>query len=183
MKKLLSLLLIAFSLFALSTLLVSCASDKADDSNLTLREKIQKEDFEDLSLTLYYVDNPLILRSFPWSAEQLHKGAKRITITGEKLEKALPLLYKLDDMLDDLTAKKSSSSYMDAFLGYTLESSESGVFLDVILSSGGGGMAIVNGVEMSSDNIVFYEIFREFLPEDVLENWKLHFEAIEKLSR
>ena len=82
-----------------------------------------------------------------------------------------------------LLAKKSSLPYMDAFLGYTLENSKSGVFLDVILSCGGGGMAIVNGVEMSSDNIVFYEIFREFLPEDVLENWKLHFETIEKLSR
>lgn len=196
MKKVLSTLFITINLFALSALFISCVSDeeksnlnpaesvekadakKEEEGELNLRKKVQKEDFDALSFTIYYTENPNVFRYAPWSAEDLHNSAEKITITGEKLEKVLPLLYKLDNMLNDLTEKKSSSTSMDAFLGYTLESSESGVLLDVVLDGHIGGIAIVNGVEMANDNTVFYEVFYEFLPEEVLENWMLSFELL-----
>ena len=167
MKKLLSLLLIAFSLFALSTLLVSCDPDKTEDSELTLQEKIAKENIEDLKLTIYYVPyDPMILKYAPTRIEDLKKGDPFIVLEGESLSNALPLLYNIDN---SKMIKVSKRSYIDAYVCYCLESSKNGMILEVGFW-GSDNSIFVNGTEVY-ENAAFYDILFEYLPEDVMDGY------------
>lgn len=131
---------------------------------LNLSERIAKENINDISLTIYYL-NPLILTRYPLSAEDLisFTDAHKIVINGNDLKEQFELFKQIND---DVLMPVKKKSRIDARIYYMLESKTNGKLFDVTMW-GKENSIFVNGVEVKGKRI-FYDIIRPFLPEDAV---------------
>lgn len=132
-------------------------------------ELLKTENPEDISLTIYYLEDfdKLVLRRFPLRAKHLKEYAdNKIIVNGSTLKENIALFEKIDNaklnMVDDY-------SYLDCELYYVLESKTRGKLLEASFVTS-SGCIIVNG-EKIENNKVFYELILPFLPEDDAKRW------------
>lgn len=131
---------------------------------LNLSGRIENEDINDLSLTIYY-ETPHVLHFFPVSNVGdfiEHRCEKKIVINGSDLEEHIDLFKQIG--IDDMKPVVIKSSYLELRVCYVLESKKNGKLFDVAMWGCDGGM-IVNGVEVKEKRI-FGDVILPFLSEE-----------------
>ncbi|AIQ54616.1 hypothetical protein [Paenibacillus sp. FSL R7-0331] len=130
---------------------------------LNISKRVAKEDINDISLTIYYL-NPFILTRYPLSAEDLisFTDVQKIVIRGGDLEEPMDLLKQINDDLESVKKK----SRVNARIYYVFESKKNGKLFDVAMW-GRDSSVFVNGVEVKGNDI-FYDVIKTFLPEDTV---------------
>jgi len=146
----------------------------SEETQTAFLELIGKENFDDLSLTIYYnVANFLTYDAL--SAEDLidYPGTNKVVVGGEQLYDHVDLLNKMASA--DLIPVEGRS-YLNARIYYVFETEEDGNIFDVAMwgaqldDEGNyiGSCFIVNGVSVEENN-AFYDIMKPFLPGDIIE--------------
>ena len=125
---------------------------------------------DDLRLTVYYV-GPKFLTRHPLSVEDLKifSMTQKIVVNSEELAANAEVLRKLDASV--LQPVEDEDFYINARLYYVLETGESEILLEVIISEI-NGTAVVNGINVES-NPVLYEIVTPFLTAEARDLWGL----------
>lgn len=161
MKRIIALLVLGFLLV---TILTGCSDPAAQlQDKLENYSKIVQADLpEDLRLTICYVD-PLLLTTYPWSADTLINCdmTQKIIIEREEILSNIDAFKKMNWSV--LTPTKNEPR-INARLYYVIESGEHGKLLEVVISEVRGNV-VVNGIEVEY-NTLFYELIWPFLPED-----------------
>lgn len=136
--------------------------------SLNLSEKIAKENINDISLSIYYL-NPLILTRYPLSAEDLisFTDVSKIVINGNDFKEQFELFKKIND---DLLIPVKKKSRLDARIYYVLDSKKNGRLFDVTMW-GRDNSVFVNEVEVKGNDI-FYNVIQPFLLEDGVKEMK-----------
>ena len=132
--------------------------------------KIKNSDIEDLSLTVYYIDQPIFTYA-PWNIENLINAdmVKKVTISGNDLSGFIESLKQTS--ADDLRVVKKDT-YINARVYYVLEGKDGEKILDVAMTGisksifGYTECIYINGLAVEW-NSVFYDILLPFLPKDV----------------
>ena len=123
---------------------------------------IEKGNFNDLILTIYYV-SPYIFTPFPLSVEDLIRYSEdKIVIEGSQLEQYIDLLNQVKSVSLKPVIKKT---YMDARIYYVFETEKKGKLFDVTMFGLNDDSIFINGIEVKWEDI-FYDIIVPFLPED-----------------
>ncbi|CAM4472274.1 hypothetical protein [Paenibacillus typhae] len=155
-----------FFVFVLLTIavLTGWGNVHSNKHSLNISELIAKENINDISLTIYYL-NPLTLTRYPLSAEDLisFTDVHKIVINGNDLKKHFELFKRINDGVLMPVKKKSR---VDARIYYVLESKTNGKLFDVTMWGKENSM-FVNGLEVKG-NEIFYDVIRPFLPEDAV---------------
>lgn len=131
---------------------------------LNLSHRIENENINDLSLTIYYED-PYVLHFFPISnvGEFIeHRCEKKIVVNGSDLEEHIDLFKEIS--IDDMKPVVIKSPYLELRVCYVLESRKNGKLLDVAMWGCDGSM-IINGVEVK-ENRIFGDVILPFLSEE-----------------
>jgi hypothetical protein len=162
------------------TILVGCGIN-----NMTAKppkkifELIDDGSFDDLSLTIYYI-NQFILTRAPLSVGDLinFSDVNKIFIDSSRLEEHTDLLRKLSD---HILIPMEKDSYLDTRLCYIFESSSHGKIFEVafggVLTDEKGeyvdSCTFVNGIAVE-DVDIFYDVIMPFLPEDAVAELELY---------
>ena len=146
-----------------------CGSNSELKGNVDVKKLVEKEEINDLSLTIYYMDSR-VLTNMPLDVEHLMNNilTKKIVVSGSDLEKNLDLLKKIN--LEELTLiKEGASYYLDARVYYILESKSNGQLLEVVIGGfnpdEGKSCAWLNGYQVENCAIL-YDVILPFLPEE-----------------
>ena len=155
--------LVAFGLIALN-ILTGCGGNdmRPKDVMNSLAKLTEKKNFDDLSLTVYYID-PHILTTFPLSVEGLisFSSVKKIVINGNEVGEHIDLFKKIRKN-EIIPVKKTSR--IDARFYYIFESVKDGKLLDVAMW-GDDNSVFVNGLEIEGTDS-FIDVVFPFLSED-----------------
>lgn len=142
---------------------------------LNVSKLIEKENINDMSLTIYY-KHPRALMFYPISSvkDLMHRCDKKIVINGSDLEEHIDLFKQIsDDVLKPVLMK---SSDLDLRVYYVLESNKNGKLFDVAMWGEDEDSIFVNGVEVKGNHI-FYDVILPFIPRnevEELENFIIH---------
>ena len=155
--------LLAVTLLAL-IILTCCGGDntRSKDVMNSLAKVTERKNFDDLSLTIYYID-PLILTRAPLSVDRLinFRSVKIIIINGNDMKEQISLFKQInkDDLIpaDDI-------SLIDARFYYVFESAKDGKLFEVAMW--GEDYSIFVNEQEVRENDIFYNVIIPFLSED-----------------
>lgn len=160
-----------FILLAL-TFLSSCGGNdmRSEKALNNFSKLIEKKNFDDLSLTIYYI-NPFILTRAPLGVDDLinFSNVKKIVISGSDLEEHMDLFEQINK--DDLIPVKNKSR-INARIYYCFETVKEGKIIDVAMW-GNDGSVFINGLEVKGNDI-FYDIVMQFLPTDAVKEFETY---------
>ena len=165
-----------------SAILTSCSESNVnlslEESMLRLSKLVENERFEDLSLTIYYM-NPFLFTALPIRVCDIVRDCYdyKTVVGGDKLEKHVILLTQIGEC-DFITVEMVEHDYyIDARLHYVFKSRRNGELLNVTMwgydKKDYTQYVIVNGVAVEPDD-AFYDLVMPFLPENAakdLENY------------
>lgn len=160
-----------FAGFLILLLIVSALlmgfNKQLEKPTINLIERSANENFDDISLTIYYT-NPFDRSRHAWSAEFLMGivEKRKIVITGGALEEHIDLFKRISS--DDVIPVRKKT-YLNARLYYVLESKRNGKLFDVAMWGGNNNSIFVNGFEVK-ENDIFYDVVKPFLPEDAVKD-------------
>lgn len=167
MYSFLNKLLIFILVIGLMIGLCKCNTSINVNFNLNLKEIIEREEIQDLSLTIYYTD-PAKLTYMPWSTEILMEHCdQKFVIDGNALYEQMDLIKQIDDISLHIDPDPPG---MNCRVYYVLESKKNGVLFDVILMNVyTSNSVVVNGEYVCSDEglDVFYRVITPFVTEAV----------------
>jgi hypothetical protein len=160
--------LLIFILLVL-TILTGCGRGDVRSENIldSFLKLIEEKDFNDLSLTIYYI-SPYILTRAPLSVDDLINldDVTKIVVSSSELKEYTDLFKQLSK--DDLIPVKNRSR-INARLYYVFETVNDGKILDVAMW-GENANIFINGLEVESNDI-FYDIIMPFLPKEVADGY------------
>ena len=125
---------------------------------------IEKEDFDDLRLTIYYMNKDILTR-VPLDAVNLIRErylTTKIVVYGDKLKEQIDLLRQINT---DILIPVENKSYLNARLCYVFETDKDGKILEVAMAGPYGSIVFVNGLKVKGNNI-FTDVIKPFLTED-----------------
>jgi hypothetical protein len=154
------------------TILSSCeGNDMQSEKTLyNFSKLIEKKNFDDLSLTIYYI-SPFISTRAPLSVDDLinFNNVNKIVISGSELEEHMDLFEQINKV--DLVPVKIKSR-INARFYYFFETVKEGKILDVAMS-GNDSSVFINGLEVNGNDI-FYDIVMPFLPTDAIKEFEIY---------
>jgi hypothetical protein len=166
---------IIFILLAL-TILSSCGGNDIQSKKAlnNFSKLIEEENFDDLSLTIYYM-SPFAATRYPWSAEDLinRREENKIVINGSRLEEHIDLLNQINN---NVLTPVEHKFRISAWLHYVFETKKDGKLFSVSMW-GEDNSIFVNGIEIKG-NEIFYDIVMPFLPTDVVKEFETYLNGI-----
>jgi len=129
-------------------------------------KQIESMDFNNLTLTIYYMD-PHLLTLYPLDVNTLIDvcGEQKIVVNGSILEEHIDLLRQVKNAK---LKPVSHKIYMDARIYYIFEANGKGKILDVVMWGAHEDVdeeaIFVNGVSVECEE-VFFDVIMPFLPE------------------
>ncbi|MCL2392536.1 MAG: hypothetical protein FWC66_08045 [Oscillospiraceae bacterium] len=154
------------------------------EASLSFSEFIESGDFNDINLTIYYMNFALtrtrvrlyqLIGGWYDNSGQLIAGwyTHRIVVAGEDLAEQRDLISRT---VNAEVMPIENETFVDARLYYVFEHAKYGELFS-FLAFGGGDTMFVNGVEVEH-NGVFYEMVLPFLPEDAVETIERYLNAM-----
>lgn len=171
-KKYMVIILVILILFAIY-ILIAAHLKKLSLNNIF--EQIEKEDINDLSLTIYHM-HPYAVLFIPISGVEdfvQRTSDEKIVISGRDLGECINLFKKING--GDLKPRKGKPSYLGLRMCYVLESKKNGKLLDVAMWGEENSM-FINDMEVE-ENSILYDVIIPFLPTDeasALKEFKTH---------
>ena len=178
-KSMISGLLILLSI----TMLTSCggaampseearAETPAEKALKDFSQQIEEGNLGELSLTIYYV-NPNAYYFGPWSVEDLiYVHDYKIVVDGTRLEEHIDLLKQMSNAA---LMSVEHENNLDARIYYVFETKQGEKILDVAMWGYDSGIDLsiyINGFEVKANNI-FFDVLIPFLPEDMVNIFKI----------
>mgnify|MGYP000867909886 CR=1 FL=1 len=156
--------LLLLSALTIATILTSCGGNnmRPEKAIKEYLEIIEKETFDELSLTIYYID-PMLLTRAPLSVDKLinFNNVNKIVIDGSELENHIDLLRQIS--ADKLKPVRNPSR-INARIYYVFKTAEEDKILDIAMW-GDNNSTFVNGLEVK-ENDVYLNIIMPFLTEE-----------------
>jgi len=130
---------------------------------------IERENFFDISLTIYYFASPIELRPSQ-SVDQLmmHHFASKVVLSGQIIQDKINSFRQINET--DIVVVNTSDYVVQAMVYYVFESTKDGKLFDVVWcgwsSDGKGGWkfcVFINGTAVK-ENRVFIDVIEPFLP-------------------
>ena len=160
---------------------VQLQSAPPDKKPLSFSEIVASGNLEDLSLTIYYIADPLVFFRLPLSVDLLinNSSTKKIVVDSNHLEEHIDLLVQLSNATFIAVEQES---FLDARLCYIFETKQGGRVFEVAMDGvqfdeNGeyiGSCIYVNGLAVYDDDI-FYDVLKPFLTEDAAKELRSYF--------